>query len=93
GLTSSSGHAQTDTANVIPELAGGWNDGLACFIFRFLKRPQNSLKIHILQNTLIIPICPMIIEVVCIAGRLNAKNSYGAYIGDRLFAVVFIDTK
>ena len=30
---------QTDTANVIPELAGGWNDGLACFIFRFLKRP------------------------------------------------------
>ena len=31
---------QTDTANVIPELAGGWNDGLACFIFRFLKRPH-----------------------------------------------------
>ncbi|MEW7002549.1 hypothetical protein M5585_32300 [Serratia ureilytica] len=26
-------------------------------------------------------------------GKVNAKNSYGAYIGDRLFAVVFIDTK
>ncbi|PAT22357.1 hypothetical protein CJ307_33165, partial [Klebsiella quasipneumoniae] len=39
GLTSSWGMPQTDTANVIPELAGGWNDGLACFIFRFLKRP------------------------------------------------------
>ena len=24
-------------------------------------------------------------------GKVNAKNSYGAYIGDRLFAVVFID--
>ncbi|HHR8116618.1 TPA: hypothetical protein ACS9RQ_005299 [Klebsiella pneumoniae] len=34
---------QTDTANVIPELAGGWNDGLACFIFRFLKRPHEAL--------------------------------------------------
>ena len=33
---------QTDTANVIPELAGGWNDGLACFIFRFLKRPLEA---------------------------------------------------
>lgn len=33
---------QTDTANVIPELAGGWNDGLACFIFRFLKRPLDE---------------------------------------------------
>ena len=30
---------QTDTANVIPELAGGWNDGLAYDFFRFLKRP------------------------------------------------------
>ncbi|MDV0457162.1 hypothetical protein, partial [Enterobacter roggenkampii] len=29
--------------NVIPELAGGWNDGLACFIFRFLKRPHFDL--------------------------------------------------
>ena len=26
-------------------------------------------------------------------GKVNAKNSYGAYIGDHLFAVVFIDTK
>lgn len=26
-------------------------------------------------------------------GKVNAKNSYGAYIGDRLFAVAFIDTK
>lgn len=37
---------QTDTANVIPELAGGWNDGLACFIFRFLKRPQAALEAY-----------------------------------------------
>ena len=29
----------------------------------------------------------------CVCGKVNAKNSYGAYIGDRLFAVVFIDTK
>lgn len=36
---------QTDTANVIPELAGGWNDGLACFIFRFLKRPLAVLPL------------------------------------------------
>ena len=33
---------QTDTANVIPELAGGWNDGLAYDFFRFLKRPLNQ---------------------------------------------------
>ncbi|HHH3206602.1 TPA: hypothetical protein ACPY7B_003354 [Klebsiella pneumoniae] len=26
-------------------------------------------------------------------GKVNAKNSYGAYIGDRMFAVVFIDTE
>ncbi|PAT22270.1 hypothetical protein CJ307_34215, partial [Klebsiella quasipneumoniae] len=33
GLTSSWGMPQTDTANVIPELAGGWNDGFSVLLF------------------------------------------------------------
>ena len=33
---------QTDTANVIPELAGGWNDGLAYDFFRILRQPQDA---------------------------------------------------
>lgn len=38
--------SQTDTANVIPELAGGWNDGLAYDFFRFLKRPLQELGVQ-----------------------------------------------
>ena len=41
---------QTDTANVIPELAGGWNDGLAYDFFRFLKRPLQPGEVVIAEK-------------------------------------------